>query len=91
MLASLSLCILSKIFSLAFDAELVDENPCWRIKKLRITNQCGHCLTAEEEEALFKALVENKWVGQIVLFALHTGMRRGEIFNLRWFDIDTAR
>ena len=85
------LSILSKIFSLAFDAELVDENPCRRVKQLRITNQCGHCLTTEEEESLFKALVENKWVGQIVLFALHTGMRRGEIFNLMWFDIDIAR
>ncbi|MCA1593284.1 MAG: site-specific integrase [Acidobacteria bacterium] len=85
------LSILSKIFSLAFEAELVDENPCRRVKKLRITNQCGHCLTTEEEEALFMALVENKWVGQIVLFALHMGMRRSEIFNLRWFDVDATR
>jgi integrase len=85
------LSVLSKIFSLAFEAELVDENPCRRVKKLRVTNQCGHCLTTEEEEALFKALAESEWVSHIVLFALHTGMRRGEIFNLRWFDVDLTR
>lgn len=69
----------------------MDENPCRRVKKLRLTNLCGHCLTTEEEEALFKALADSRWVGHIVPFALHTGMRRSEIFNLRWFDIDIAR
>ena len=37
------------------------------------------------------ALADSEWVSQIVLFALHTGMRRSEIFNLRWFDIDLTR
>jgi integrase len=45
----------------------------------------------EEEGALFKAPAESGWVSHIVLFALHTGMRRGEIFNLRWFDVDLTR
>jgi integrase len=85
------LSVLSKIFSLAFEAELVDENPCRRVRKLRVSNLCGHCLTAEEEEALFNELAGVEWVANIVLFALHTGMRRSEIFNLRWFDIDTTR
>ncbi|MBA3320474.1 MAG: site-specific integrase [Pyrinomonadaceae bacterium] len=85
------LSILPKIFSLAFDAELVDENPCRRVKNLRITNLCGHCLTTEEEQSLFAALAGSEWVSHIVLFASHTGMRRGEIFNLRWFDIDLTR
>ncbi len=85
------LSVLSKIFSLAFDAELVDENPCRRVKNLRITNLCGHCLTTEEEHALFTALAGSEWVSYIVLFASHTGMRRGEIFKLRWFDIDMTR
>ncbi|HVG29302.1 MAG TPA: site-specific integrase [Pyrinomonadaceae bacterium] len=58
---------------------------------MRITNLCGHALTAEEEEALFDALSGSQWVSQIVLFALHTGMRRSEIFNLKWFDVDAAR
>ncbi len=85
------LSILSKIFSLAFEAELVDENPCRRVKKLRMNNLCGHCLTTDEEETLFKGLADFEWVGQIVLFALHTGMRRSEIFNLQWFDVDMVR
>ena len=40
---------------------------------------------------LRKTLAESEWVRHIVLFALHTGMRRSEIFNLRWFDIDITR
>ena len=69
----------------------MDENPCRRVKHLRITNLCGYCLTDEEETALFKALTGSEWISQIVLFALHTGMRRSEIFNLRWFDTDMTR
>jgi len=30
-------------------------------------------------------------VKQIVTVALHTGMRRGEIFSLKWFDVDSVR
>jgi hypothetical protein len=37
---------------------------------LRVTNQRGHCLTVEEEEALFKALAESEWVGHIVHFRM---------------------
>jgi integrase len=85
------LSILSKIFSLAYEAELVDENPCRRVKKLRITNSSGRRLTTDEEESLFKCLSGSEWVANIVLFALHSGMRRGEIFNLKWFDVDMAR
>ena len=35
------LCVLSKIFSLAFDAELIDSNPCRRVRKFRTdTRDC---------------------------------------------------
>ena len=69
----------------------MDENPCRRVKHLRITNLCGYCLTDEEETALLKALMGSEGIGQIALFALHTEMGRGEIFHLRWFDTDMTR
>ena len=43
------------------------------------------------EVNLFSALGNNELVRNIVLVALHTGMRRGEIFNLKWFDVDFNR
>lgn len=85
------LSILSKIFSLAADSELVENNPCFRVKKLKLNNQRIRVLSAEEEEKLFTALGENELVKNIVTVALHTGMRRGEIFNLKWFDLDFVR
>lgn len=85
------LSILSKIFSLAVDAELLENNPCFRVKKLRLNNQRTRVLSGEEETKLFSALGENELVKNIVLVALHTGMRRGEIFNLKWFDVDFNR
>jgi integrase len=82
---------LSKIFSLAEDAELVDSNPCKRVRKFQLDNQRMRVLSSDEEVRLFSELEKNKLVAQIVQTALHTGMRRGEIFNLKWFDVDFSR
>ncbi len=85
------MCVLSKIFSLAVDAELLDDNPCRRVKKLRTANQRVRYLSNAEEEALFKALKGQDWVKDIIVMAINTGMRRGEIFELKWFDVDLNR
>lgn len=83
--------VLSKIFSLALDSEFIESNPCFRVKKLKLNNQRTRVLSIEEEERLFAALGDNKLISDIVSLALHTGMRRGEIFNLKWFDVDFSR
>lgn len=85
------LAVLSKIFSLAEDADLVDSNPCKRIRKFQLDNQRMRVLSLDEERRLFSALGKNKLVKHIVLTALHTGMRRGEIFDLKWLDVDFDR
>ena len=85
------LSVLSKIFSMAVDAELIDANPCFRVKKLKLNNQRMRVLSSEEEAKLLSALEESPLTKDIVLVALHTGMRRGEIFNLKWFDLDFDR
>ena len=82
---------LSKIFSLAEDAGLIESNPCKRVRKFQLDNQRMRVLSADEEVRLFSELEGNELVTQIVLTALHTGMRRGEIFNLKWSDVDLDR
>lgn len=43
-------------------------------------------LTKDEEDRLYKALPE--FLKPIVTTALQTGMRKGEILNLKWSNID---
>ncbi len=56
-----------------------------------MANQRVRYLSHTEEEELFKALNEAEWVKDIVVMAINTGMRRGEIFDLKWFDVDFNR
>ena len=48
-------------------------------------------LTLEEEKRLLDRATNPSWLRSLLLFALHTGMRRGEILNLLWKDVDFFR
>jgi len=85
------MCVLSKIFSLAFDAELIESNPCRRVRKFRTNSGRVRYLTFDEEAKLFEKLQGQEWVQRIVTMAINTGMRQGEIFDLTWFDVDLLR
>src|SRR5438128_10471758 len=63
------LCVLSKIFSLAFDAELIESNPCRRVRKFRTDCRRTRYLTFDEEANLFAALQGREWPQRIVTTA----------------------
>lgn len=83
--------VLSKILSLAVDADLIDSNPCLRVRKFKPNNRRLRVLSDEEEVALLTTLEGNNLVRSIVIVALNTGLRRGEIFSLKWPDVDFQR
>jgi integrase len=85
------LSVLSKIMSLAVDADLIEVNPCRKVRKYRLNNRRVRVLGYEEEKRLLTALKNNPLVRKIVILALNTGLRRGEIFNLKWADVDRER
>jgi len=85
------LAILSKIFSLAVKDEIIFYNPCEKVERLRADNQRTRYLSEDEEKRLINELKNNELTKNIVIFAINTGMRRGEIFNLTWFDADLNR
>lgn len=81
---------LSKAFSLAVkEWEWAKENPCSKVSKERENNIRDRWLTSEEEAALLAQC--NGWLREIVLFALHTGMRQDEILSLEWQQVDLFR
>jgi integrase len=75
------LSVLSKVFTLAVRHEKADLNPCQSVERFALDNERVRYLTEDEDQQL----------KDIVMVALHTGMRRGEIFNLKWFDLDFDR
>ncbi len=85
---------LSHAFSVAVrDWEWMQENPTLKISKPKISNERTRFLNDDEKERLLSACRESESKGlySIVILALSTGMRRGEIMNLKWSNIDLAR
>ena len=60
-----------------------------KVKKEKIRPRRGRWLTHQEEERLLAA--SPSWLKEIILFALHTGLRQSELLNLQWPQVDLAR
>ena len=82
--------VLRNMFNKAQEWEYFSgRNPVQGLKFLPVDNKRTRFLEKEE----IRRLLENcdKHLKDIVEFALNTGMRKGEIFNLKWHDIDFNR
>ena len=86
---------LSKAFTNAVkEWHWLPDNPLARVSKKTEPRGRVRYLSDEERAALLEACrasSEYKPLYLIVLFALTTGMRRGELLGLRWQDIDLER
>jgi integrase len=68
---------------------LVSDNPVKKVSKERVSNSIERWLTLEEEKKLLEA--SPKWLQDIIVFAIHTGMRQSEILDLKWSQVDMER
>lgn len=79
--------ILKRLFNIAIAWEYAVANP---VERVQLYSENGskreRILTAEEEICLFE--YAPKHLRPILIVALHTGMRRGEILRMKWEDID---
>lgn len=70
------------------------ENPIASIRKPASPPGRDRVLSEEEEPRLLEALRpvarRNRWMQPLVVLALETAMRRGELLALRWEDINLA-
>lgn len=84
---------LSGIFKYALQQGYVSENPLCRISRLKDTAKKVRFLAEHERIALLTACQESEWpkLYILVLLAMTTGMRKGEIINLHWHEIEFAR
>jgi len=80
------LTMLHAMFNKARQWELTTENPCGGIGRLRECGTRTRFLDQKEIQLLLE--VASDAFRPILVTALHTGMRRGEILNLKWSDVD---
>jgi integrase len=84
------LATLKKAFNLArHEWEWCTDNPVCRVSMEKENNTRDRWLTVEEEQRLLAAAAP--WLRELVVFALYTGMRMGEILALTWAGVDLFR
>jgi len=84
--------ILSKIFSLAITYGVTQNNPCAEVPLLPENNKRVRYLLDEEEHQLLSVLTGPRGhLLPLVVIAIGTGMRRGDLFNLMWEKVDFQR
>ncbi|MCI5823736.1 MAG: site-specific integrase [Candidatus Gastranaerophilales bacterium] len=71
---------------MAVDNNYLLKNPWQNIKKFPVKNYSVRYLKPDEEERLFKVLPE--YLKGIVIVALNTGLRKSNILELRWEQIN---
>lgn len=87
---NIELRMIKAAFSTAKRWRVTEQNPLEDIPFARVPEQAPLALTHEDFQKLL-ACIRESWFRKLVVFAVSTGMRRGEILNLRWQDVDLTR
>lgn len=81
--------ILRHMFTKAVDWDMVEDSVLKRLRKVKLlqeNNSRLRFLSKEECQNLINSC--DKHLKPVVITALHTGMRKGEILNLKWDQVD---
>ena len=86
--------MMKHLFAMAVQWKLMAHNPAKDVKRFQVDDKRTRFLTEEEVPVFLKAcedLVTSPWLYPLIVLALHTGLRLGELLGLRWENIDMAR
>lgn len=89
---NLMLTVLNLAFEYGCDMELIDRNPCERLRRVPEDAKKVEAFTKEEQrklECVIAAEGDPRHVG--ILLCLYTGVRIGELLGLMWEDVDLDR
>jgi integrase len=81
------------MFNMAIMWGRAQKNPTKGIKFFKEPEEKDRILLPEEEDKLFEAIHASKqtlYLEPLVVAAINTGMRRGELINLKWSNVDFA-
>ena len=84
---------LSSMFKYAVGEGYMASNPVTKIPAKTLNNKIVRYLSDTERQDLLAACRQSSWkpLYRLVLLAMTTGMRKAELMNLRWSNIDFTR
>ena len=88
------LTVIKHMFRKAVDWGLIKTNPATGVKRFTVVSERTRFLTGEDVQNLqtkCEADITSPWLLPLVTLALNTGMRQGEILNLKWKDVNFER
>jgi integrase len=84
------LTILSHMMRMSIKWGYIDKNVVSHVDKMKLPEKPKRFLSQSEIQRLTEA-AEGSHIHPLIVTALHTGMRKSELFNLKWSDVDFSR